>query len=227
MKKIGILGGMSLQSTMHYIEGLNKEINCALGGLASPRIIMSAVDFAEYEPLQASGDWDLIGQNLAKEAKAVESGGADFVILATNTMHKVAPQIMEAINIPFIHIADATIDAISADGLKNVGLLGTKYTMEQDFYKGKLEQAGLNVIIPNESDRNVVNDIIFGELCLGVVKEESAQKYQAIIAKLQDAGAEGVILGCTEIGMLVKRSLLPIYDTTEIHVKAAAKYAMG
>jgi aspartate racemase len=141
-------------------------------------------------------------------------------------MHKVANQIVSFINIPFIHIANATCDVILSDAIKNIGLLGTKYTMEQDFYKGELEQAGLNVVVPNEEDRNVVNDIIFQELCLGVIKTESAKKYQEIISQLKDAGAEGVILGCTEIGMLVKESVLPLYDTTEIHVKAAARYAM-
>lgn len=226
MKKIGIIGGMSLQSTLHYVEGLNDVINKKLGGLTSPRILLSSVDFAEYEPLQRSGDWDLIGKMLADEAKLVQAGGADFVILATNTMHKVADQIQSAINIPFIHIADATKDVILKDGIKNIGLLGTRYTMEQDFYKGKLEQAGLNVIVPDEMDRKIINDIIFGELCLGIVKPESAQKYQEIIQKLKDAGAEGVILGCTEIGMLVQESVLPLYDTTEIHVMAAAKLAM-
>ena len=226
MKKIGILGGMSLQSTIHYIEGLNKEINKTFGGFVSPRILLSSVDFSEYEPLQRSGDWDLIGKNLAAEAKYLESGGADFIIHATNTMHKVADIIQASIKIPFLHIADATRDVILVDGIKTIGLLGTKYTMEQDFYKGKLEQAGLAVIVPDEDDRKAVNDIIFQELCLGIVKSESAKKYQRIITKLKDAGSEGVILGCTEIGMLVKESVLPLYDTTEIHVKTAAKHAI-
>ncbi|MDR2869418.1 MAG: aspartate/glutamate racemase family protein [Deferribacteraceae bacterium] len=226
MQKIGILGGMSLQSTLHYIEGLNNEISTALGGLASPRILLSSVDFAEYEPLQRSADWDLIASKLAAEAKLIEVAGADFLILATNTMHKVADQITAAINIPFIHIADATCAAIKADGLQKIGLLGTQYTMEQDFYKGKLVAAGLNVLVPAEADRKIINDVIFQELCLGIVKEESAQKYQEIIAKLQDAGAEAVILGCTEIGMLVKKATLPLYDTTEVHVKAAARLAL-
>lgn len=226
MKKIGILGGMSLQSTIHYIEGLNNEINGTLGGLASPRILLSSVDFSEYEPLQRSGYWDLIGKNLAAEAKYIEYGGADFLILATNTMHKVADIITSAINIPFIHIADATRDVILTDKITNIGLLGTSYTMEQDFYKGKLEQSGLNVIVPDAGDRKIVNDIIFNELCLGIVKPESEQKYQEIIVKLKNDGAQGVILGCTEIGMLIKKSVLPLYDTTVIHVRAAARYAM-
>ncbi|MDL2295198.1 aspartate/glutamate racemase family protein [Lachnospiraceae bacterium OttesenSCG-928-E19] len=226
MKKIGIIGGMSLQSTIHYIEDLNNIINGKLGGLTSPRILLSSVDFSEYEPLQRSGDWDLIGKRLAAEAKDVQAGGADFIILATNTMHKVADQIISVIDIPFIHIADATCDVILADGIKNIGLLGTKYTMEQDFYKGKLESAGLNVIVPNAEDRMIVNDIIFNELCLGIVKHGSVTKYQEIISKLKDAGAQGVILGCTEIGMLVTESVLPLYDTTKIHVNAAAELAI-
>jgi aspartate racemase len=181
MKKIGILGGMSLQSTLHYIEGLNEVINKKMGGLTSPRILLSSVDFAEYEPLQRSADWDLIGTMLSNEAKLIEVAGADFIIMATNTMHKVAEKIQSEINIPFIHIADATKDVILADGIKNIGLLGTKYTMEQKFYKGKLDQAGLNVIVPDENDRQIINDIIFQELCLGIVKPESAEKYQNII----------------------------------------------
>jgi aspartate racemase len=197
-----------------------------LGGLVSPRIILSAVDFSEYEPLQRLGDWELIGKNLSKEAINIEAGGADFLIIATNTMHKVWDKIQSAINIPIIHIADATKDVILKDGIKNIGLLGTSYTMEQDFYKGRLEAAGLNVIVPDQADRKTVNDIIFQELCLGIVNPQSAEKYQGIISKLKDAGAEGIILGCTEIGMLVKQSVLSIYDTTKIHVQAAAKYAM-
>ena len=226
MKKIGILGGMSLHSTIHYIDGLNREINKAKGGLASPRIVMSAVDFSEIEPLQRSGDWSRMAKVLSDEAKYIEMGGADFVILSTNTMHKVADDITAAIKIPFIHIADATRDAILADGIKTIGLLGTRYTMEQEFYKGRLASAGLKVIIPNDSDRKIINDIIYQELCLGIVKTESEKQYQNIIEKLKADGAEGVILGCTEIGMLVKKSSLPLYDTTEIHIRAAAKYAM-
>jgi aspartate racemase len=184
------------------------------------------VDFEEYELLQSSGYWDLIGEKLAAEAKCVEAGGADLLILATNTMHKVADKIISAIKIPFIHIAEATCDVILADGVKNIALLGTKYTMEHDFYKGRLTAAGLNVIIPDDDDRKTVHDIIYDELCVGVIKPESEQKYQKIIAKLKGEGAQGVILGCTEIGMLVKESVLPIYDTTAIHVKTTARYAM-
>lgn len=227
MKTIGIIGGMSIQSTIHYIEDMTNIVHEKLGGLNSPKIAMSCVNFAEIEPGQRSGDWDMLGDILADHARRVVAAGADFVILATNTMHKVADKIQNAVDVPFLHIADATADAIKKDGLVKIGLLGTSYTMEQDFYKGRLAAAGLDIIVPNAADRKIVNDIIFQELCVGIVRDESRREYNRIIESMIADGATAIILGCTEIGMLIDRASVPLYDTTKIHVAAAVNAVLS
>jgi len=228
MKTIGLIGGMSWESTVTYYEILNKEVILALGGFHSSKIFMYNVDFAELEENMSSGNWDGNARILSDAAKRLEGAGADFIVIATNTMHKLVPQIEKEIKIPILHIADATAKAIKRDGFKKIALLGTKFTMTQDFIKDKLVSAGLEVLLPNEKDIELVNDVIFNELCLGKVLDSSRKEYQRIISYLKEQGAEGVILGCTEIGMLIsqKDSVLPVYDTTIIHAKEAANFAM-
>ncbi|MDR1025904.1 MAG: aspartate/glutamate racemase family protein [Lactobacillus sp.] len=227
MKVIGILGGMSIESTIDYIKILSKHISDKLGGQHSPKIAMRTVDFAEIEYLQHKGDWNKLGEIMASEAKYIENAGADFLVIATNTMHKLVPEVEKVIKIPILHITEPTIQEIKKDGITDIALLGTKFTMEHDFYKGRLIKAGLNVIVPDEEDRNEVHRIIYDELCHGKVLDKSVKIYQDIIARLADKGAKGVILGCTEIGMLVKSAPIKIYDTTAIHMKAAADMAMA
>lgn len=229
MKTIGLIGGMSWESTITYYEILNKEVVQALGGFHSSKIFMYNVDFAELEENMSSGNWEGNAKILSDAAKRLEGAGADFIVIATNTMHKLVPQIEKEIKIPILHIADATAAAIKRDGIKKVALLGTKFTMTQDFIQGKLKNAGLEVFLPEEKDIELVNDVIFNELCLGKVLDSSRREYQRIISYLKERGAEGVILGCTEIGMLIsqKDSLLPVYDTTIIHAKEAARLALA
>lgn len=229
MKTIGLIGGMSWESTITYYEILNKEVVQALGGFHSSKIFMYNVDFAELEENMSSGNWEGNAKILSDAAKRLEEAGADFIVIATNTMHKLVPQIEKEIKIPILHIADATAAAIKRDGIKKVALLGTKFTMTQDFIQGKLKNAGLEVFLPEEKDIELVNDVIFNELCLGKVLDSSRREYQRIISYLKERGAEGVILGCTEIGMLIsqKDSLLPVYDTTIIHAKEAARLALA
>lgn len=227
MKVIGILGGMSIESTIDYIKILSKHINIELGGQHSPKIAMRTVDFAEIEHLQHNGEWDRLGEIMAQEAKCIESAGADFLVIATNIMHKLVPQVKEAIKISILHIAEPTIKKIKEDNIRDIALLGTKFTMEQEFYKGRLLEAGLNVIVPEEVDRNEIHRIIYDELCHGIINDKSIQIYQDIITKLANKGAKGVILGCTEIGMLVKSAPIKIYDTTALHMIAAANIAMN
>lgn len=229
MKTIGLIGGMSWESTITYYEILNKEVVQALGGFHSSKIFMYNVDFAELEENMSSGNWEGNAKILSDAAKRLEGAGADFIVIATNTMHKLVPQIEKEIKIPILHIADATAAAIKRDGIKKVALLGTKFTMTQDFIQGKLKNAGLEVFLPEEKDIELVNDVIFNELCLGKVLDSSRREYQRIISFLKERGAEGVILGCTEIGMLIsqKDSLLPVYDTTIIHAKEAARLALA
>ncbi len=228
MKTIGLIGGMSWESTITYYEILNKEVVAALGGFHSAKILMYNVDFVELEENMSSGNWDGNARILADASKKLEAGGADFIVIATNTMHKLVPQIEKEIKIPILHIADATASRIKQDGIKKVALLGTKFTMTQDFIKERLVKFGLEVIVPDEKDIEIVNNVIFNELCLGKVLDSSRREYQRIINSLKERGAEGVILGCTEIGMLIskKDSELPIYDTTIIHAKRAAKLAL-
>ncbi len=230
MKKIGMLGGMSWESTSTYYKLLNEEIKSRLGGLHSAKIILSSVDFEEIEKFQHSALWDETAKILSDEAKAVESANADFLIICTNTMHKVAPQIEENINIPILHIADATGEALVKDGIKKVALLGTKFTMTEAFYKDRIqEKFGIEVIIPNEEEQNIIHDVIYKELCLGKCNKKSRDEYIKIIKRLEkDYEAEGVILGCTEISMLIKQGYveIPIYDTTKLHVLSAVDFAL-
>ena len=225
MKTIGLIGGMSWESTVTYYQVINETVKNTLGGFHSSKIMMYSVDFAELEKNMSEGNWDGNAKILAEASKRLEKAGADFIVIATNTMHKLVPQIEKKINIPILHIANATANAIKKDGHKKVALLGTKFTMTQDFIKQKLIDAGLEVIIPDEEDINTVNEIIFNELCLGNVLDSSREKYKRIIEKMKEKGAEGVILGCTEIGMLIKEndSVLPVYDTTLIHAAEAAR----
>lgn len=228
MKTIGLIGGMSWESTITYYEILNKEIAAKLGGFHSSKIMMYNVDFAELEENMSTGNWDGNAKILADAAVRLEKAGADFIVIATNTMHKLVPQIEEKINVPILHISDATANAIKRDGHRKIALLGTKFTMTQDFIKDRLAKAGLEIMIPDEKDIELVNDVIFNELCLGKVLDSSRKEYQRIISYMKDRGAEGVILGCTEIGMLIKEkdSVLPTYDTTIIHATEAAKLAL-
>ena len=228
MKTIGLLGGMSWESTIPYYQIINEEVKKALGGLHSAKIVLYSVEFDEIEKCQSSGDWDKSAQILGNAAKGLEAAGADFILICTNTMHKVAPQIEMMIGVPIVHIADATADKLEDAGIRKVGLLGTKYTMTQDFYMQKLIDRGFEVVIPDDKDIDVVNNIIYGELCLGEIIYDSRKEYQRIIEGLKDKGAEAVILGCTEIGLLIHQddSVLPIFDTTEIHAKRAAEIAL-
>lgn len=229
MKTIGMIGGMSWESSIEYYRIVNEAVKEKLGGLHSAKSLMVSVDFAEIEALQHAGDWEAATQAMIEVAQQVEAGGADFVIICTNTMHKMADDVEAAIGIPLLHIADATAEAIKAQGLKKIGLLGTNFTMEEDFYRGRLvKKHGLDVIIPEADDREIVHRIIYDELVLGEIKSESREAYKEIIEKLIAEGAEGIILGCTEIGLLVKEedSAVPIFDTTTIHAVSAVKYAL-
>ncbi|MFM5831115.1 aspartate/glutamate racemase family protein [Aeromonas veronii] len=230
MKCIGLLGGMSWESTVSYYQALNRGVRAQLGGLHSARVLLNSVDFAGIERLQHAGDWPATARLLAAEARKLQDGGADFLLIGTNTMHKVAPEIEAAIDIPLLHIADATATKLRADGITRVGLLGTRFTMEQDFYKGRLQKRfGLAVLVPDEAGRERVHRIIYDELCLGEIRESSRAEYLAIIEGLAAAGAEAVILGCTEIALLVgdARAAVPLYDTTAIHAEAAVALALA
>ena len=228
MKTIGLLGGMSWESTVPYYQIINEAVKAALGGLHSARILLYSVDFAEIEACQATGDWDRSAAILGEAAQNLERVGADLLVICTNTMHKVAPQIQSQIRIPLVHIAEATADALHREGISRVALLGTKYTMTQDFYKDKLIASGIDVLIPEEDDIAFVNRVIYDELCLGVISEDSRRGYLAVIDKLAARGAQGVILGCTEIGLLIRQSdtALPVFDTTRIHAERAASLAL-
>ncbi len=230
MRVIGLLGGMSWESTAEYYRVINQEVRRRLGRQHSAKLVMYSVDFEESEQLQRAADWDRAGRILAAAAGGVQNGGADMLVLCTNTMHKVAPAIEAAIDIPLIHIADATAEAVLEQGIERVGLLGTRFTMEEDFYKGRLaEDHGLEVLVPDAEDRAIVDRVIFSELCLGKILEESRSEYERIIRGLADRGAEGVILGCTEIGLLVgpDDSALPVFDTTRIHSVTAVDRALS
>ncbi|MBR9875692.1 MAG: aspartate/glutamate racemase family protein [Vibrionaceae bacterium] len=230
MKTVGMLGGMSWESTASYYKALNEGVKSRLGGLHSAKICLYSVDFDEIEKLQHQGKWSETAQILAEAAKSVERGGADFLMICTNTMHKVVPEIESHISIPILHIADATAESLVQDGVTKVGLLGTRFTMEQDFYKGRIsEKFGIEVVVPNVDEQTVVHDIIYQELCLGEIKSESRDRYLKIIANLHAQGAQAVILGCTEIALLVKQSdtTVPLYDTTEIHAAHGVEWALG
>ncbi|MBK9207353.1 MAG: aspartate/glutamate racemase family protein [Anaerolineales bacterium] len=229
MKTIGLIGGMSWESSIEYYRIINETAKEKLGGLHSAKSLMVTVDFAEIEKLQHEDRWDEAAQILIKCAQDLERGGADFIVLCTNTMHKLADQIIANVNIPFLHIADATAQKITAAGIKKIGLLGTRFTMEHDFYKGRLIQNfGLNVLIPNEADREIVHRVIYDELVQGRIVDSSREEYKRIIKSLITQGAQGIILGCTEIELLVKQedSTAPLFPTTSIHAIAAVEYAL-
>jgi aspartate racemase len=229
MKTMGLIGGMSWESSVEYYKIINEAVRAKLGGFHSAKSIMYSVDFAEIEPLQHQGKWNETTQILIAAAKSLAVAGADFIVLCTNTMHKVADEVQNHIHIPILHIADATAEGIKARGMKKVGLLGTKFTMEEDFYKGRLIQKhNLEIIIPTTEAREVVHRVIYDELCIGEIKPSSKMTYLDIIERLAKEGAEGIILGCTEIGLLVKQedSRVPLFDTTRIHAIAAVDYAL-
>ncbi|MCL2916500.1 aspartate/glutamate racemase family protein [Shewanella corallii] len=229
MKTIGLLGGMSWESTASYYAMINQGVKQELGGLHSAKLVLNSVDFAEIEKLQHEGNWACTAKMLTKAAVGVQAAGADFLLICTNTMHKVAPQIESVINIPLLHIADATADKLLDSGIDCVGLLGTRFTMEQDFYVSRLEARGIKVLVPDEAGRERVHQVIYQELCQGQIWDDSRNDYLAIMDKLVDQGAQGVILGCTEIGLLVKQSdtQTPLFDTTAIHAEAAVKLALS
>ena len=229
MKTIGLIGGMSWESTVTYYQILNETVKAQLGGLHSAKILLYSVDFAQIEEFQTQGRWEESAEILAQAAENLEKAGADFLLICTNTMHKIAPQVQQRISIPLLHIAEATAEALKETGISKVGLLGTKYTMTQDFYKAKLQEADIDVVIPDDAGVELVNRVIYEELCLGIVKDESRQQFAAVIADLKSRGAQGVILGCTEIGLLISQadSPLPVFDTTRIHAKKAALLAIS
>ena len=229
MKTIGLIGGMSWESSSEYYRLVNEGVKARLGGLHSARCVMVSVDFAEVETLQHQGRWAEAADLLAAAAQSVERGGAEFLVICTNTMHKVAEAVQNRVQIPLLHIADATAELVKAAGIERIGLLGTRFTMEEEFYKGRLTQKyGLDVLVPEAASREIVHRVIYEELVLGQIEAASKQQYLAIIEQLIAQGAEGVILGCTEIGLLVQPSdaRVPLFDTTRIHAEAAVEYAL-
>ncbi|MGN4741488.1 aspartate/glutamate racemase family protein [Bacillus cereus group sp. MYBK227-1] len=228
MKTIGLIGGMSWESTSEYYRIINEEIKERLGGLHSAKCLINSVDFEEIERCQSSGDWDGAGEILGNAAYSLQKGGADFIIICTNTMHKVVEKIKGKIDIPVLHIADATAKEIKRKDIQKVGLLGTKYTMEQDFYKSRIEEHDIKVIVPSGTNREKVNEVIYTELCLGKIVVQSREYYKRVIEELVQEGAQGIILGCTEIGLLIKQEnvSVPIFDTTHIHAIEAVKVAL-
>lgn len=228
MKRIGLLGGMSWESSIEYYRLVNEITRDRMGGLHSADCLLRSVDFAEIELLQREGRWQEAGERLAAEAAALAAGGAELLVLCTNTMHKVADAIAAAAGIPFVHIADTTAHAVRAAGLDTVGLLATGYTMEQDFYVGRLRELhGLNVLVPSEADRRIVHDVIYNELCVGVVNDASRGQYRRIMEELAQRGAQGILFGCTEIDLLVgpADSPVPVFDTTRLHAERAVELA--
>ncbi|WP_242314387.1 aspartate/glutamate racemase family protein [Bacillus cereus group sp. BfR-BA-01355] len=228
MKTIGLIGGMSWESTSEYYRIINEEIKERLGGLHSAKCLINSVDFEEIERCQSSGDWGGAGEILGNAAYSLQKGGADFIIICTNTMHKVVGKIKAKIDIPVLHIADATAKAIKRKDIQKVGLLGTTYTMEQDFYKSRIEENNIKVIVPSEKNRKEINKVIYTELCLGKIVSQSREYYKRVIEELVQKGAQGIILGCTEIGLLIKQEdvSVPIFDTTHIHAIEAVKVAL-
>ncbi len=230
MKTIGLIGGMSWESSAAYYRIINEAVRDRLGGLHSAKLVMCSVDFAEVETFRHKGRWDKVTHLLVDAAGRVENGGADFLLLCTNTMHKLADDVQEQIGIPLLHIADATAEAVTAQGLKRIGLLGTRMTMQEGFYRGRLvEKHGLDVIVPNEEERSLVHRVIYDELCVGERRDASSAEFMCIIQGLVEDGAEGIILGCTEIGLLVTQddSRVPLFDTTRIHATAAVERALS
>jgi len=230
MKTIGLIGGMSWESSAEYYRLINQGMKARLGGHRNARSIMATVCFEEIKQLQHAERWDELGQQMQQAARQVVAGGADFVVLCTNTMHRVAPAIEEVLSVPFLHIVDPTAAALRAAGVQRVGLLGTRFTMEQDFYRRRMEDLhGIKVLVPDDAERDIVHDVIYDELCHGIVRDESRAAYQRIIATLQADGAQGVILGCTEIMLLIgpQDSALPVFDTTALHAMAAVDMAIA
>lgn len=229
MKTIGLIGGMSFESTVEYYRIINEEVKNRLGGLHSAKCILYSVDFAEIEYYQAAGEWEKAGILLGEAAFSLEKAGADFIIICTNTMHKVISYIADKINIPILHIADATAKQIINSNISTVGLLGTKYTMEQDFYKSRIETHNIKVLVPESSEREMINNIIYDELCLGIIQLSSKDYYQKVIDSLVAKGAQGIILGCTEVGLLIKQEdvSVPLFDTTVIHAIEAVNKALA
>jgi aspartate racemase len=230
VKTIGLIGGMSWESSIEYYRIINETVREKLGGLHSAKSVMYSVDFAEIEALQQEGRWEEATKQMIDVAHQVERGGADFIIICTNTMHRMADEVQENIGIPLLHIADATADKIKAKGLKVIGLLGTRYTMEEEFYRGRLvERHGLDVLIPGENERQVVHQVIYDELVMGKIEPSSKARYMEIIEAMVLRGVEGIILGCTEIGLLVgdRDVAVPVFDTTFIHATTAVEYALG
>ena len=228
MKTIGLIGGMSWESTVTYYRVINEEIKKRLGGFHSGKILLYSVDFDEIEKCQMSGEWEKSGEILADAAKRLEKAGADFIVICTNTMHKVFGQVQAAVKIPVLHIAETTAEIMKKDKITKTGLLGTKFTMEQDFYKSVLAENGIEAVVPDEDGRKTVNDVIYNELCMGQIKECSKKQCLEIIDKLRDQGAQAVILGCTEIGLLVEQKDvdIPVYDTALIHAEVAAEKSL-
>ncbi|TKH11485.1 aspartate/glutamate racemase family protein [Peribacillus simplex] len=228
MKTIGLIGGMSWESSLEYYRIINEEVKAKLGGLHSAKCILYSVDFEEIERYQADGDWESSGKLLGDVALSLEKAGAEMIVICTNTMHKVIGYIEEKVSLPILHIADSTAKQIQKSKISTVGLLGTKYTMEQDFYKTRIESNGINVLIPNDEDRKVINKVIYKELCLGEIQQSSRDYYKKVIKGLVDDGAEGIILGCTEIGLLIKPedSEVPLFNTAVIHAIEAVNMAL-
>lgn len=229
MKTIGLIGGMSWESSLEYYRIINQEVKRQFGGLHSAKSLMYSVEFDEIQHLQHIGDWDSLTQIVVDAGKKLEKGGADFIVICTNTMHRMFEEVQANVSIPLLHIADATAQRIKANGIKTIALLGTKFTMEQNFYKGRLiNNHDINVMVPNEEDRNIVHSIIYNELCQGHVNQPSKEQFVRIIEKLKNEGAEGVILGCTEIPLLIKQAdvSIPTFDTTRIHAEMAVAFAL-
>ena len=229
MKTIGLIGGMSWESTVTYYQLLNEGVKNALGGLHSAKVLLYSVDFYEVESLMSRGEWDKAAELLGSVAERLEQAGADMILICTNTLHKVAPQVQSRIRVPLVHIAEAAAEALLARGISRVGLLGTKYTMTLDFYRDKLIERGIEVLIPEGGDIDLVHRVIFQELCLGVVNEDSRAEYLRVIASLQSRGAQGILLGCTELGLIVSDQdvTLPLFDTTDIHARKALALALA
>ena len=229
MKTIGLIGGMSWESTLSYYQTINLGVKERLGGLHSAKLVMVSVDFSEIEKMQHAGDWAATAEVLIQAAKNLEVAGADGFIICTNTMHKVAEQVAAEVGIPLLHIADATAEVLKRNGLSRVGLLGTRFTMEQEFYKNRLIQNAVDVLIPDQQQRHLVHSVIYQELCLGNIKPESKKAYLEIVQSLASRGAEAVILGCTEIGLLIQQvdTTVALYDTTKIHAQAAVEFMLG
>lgn len=226
---MGLIGGMSWESSLEYYRIVNETVKERLGGFHSAKCILYSVDFEEVEKLQHLGDWDALTRLMVDSAKRLEKAGADFVLICTNTMHKMAGDVQDAIDVPFLHIVDVTAEAIKRKGQKRVGLLGTKFTMEQDFYRGRLkEKHGLEVLVPDQDERQAVHDILYSELCLGMIKDFSRERFKSVIQNLVERGVQGVILGCTEIPLIVSQKdyAIPLYDTTRLHAQAAVDFAL-